>query len=424
MTMRMQNNSTKQMPPAALILVAAGSSTRIGSGIKKEYLQNGSGTVLSTAASVFLRTLPFCLTVVTYPFHDDAAEDEAALSCCRKALFSDPYITTAPTEILFVPGGISRQESVFKALGAVATWFKNHAINEDTRPLVFIHDGARPFVTGQCIMTVAETARLYGAAVPGLQPVDTQKEITADNTIARHLIRTRLTAVQTPQAFLFYPLFSAHKKAAEEDAACTDDTEIWDRYPDIPGRGKVHVVPGDPVNRKITYPEDLMLITPMEHPSMIHTGLGYDKHVLVEGRRLVLGGICIPFEKGESGHSDGDVLLHAITDALLGAAGLGDIGSYFPPSDMKWKDADSAQLLTIVWKDINTAGWKLGNLDCVIALEQPKFLPYREKVCLRIAEILNCSPDQVFVKAKTGEKLGDVGQGRAIEAWAACLLEK
>ncbi|WP_407426965.1 2-C-methyl-D-erythritol 2,4-cyclodiphosphate synthase [Treponema sp.] len=156
---------------------------------------------------------------------------------------------------------------------------------------------------------------------------------------------------------------------------------------------------------------------------MIRVGLGYDKHVLTEGRRLIMGGIEIPFEKGEDGHSDGDVLLHAITDALLGAAGLGDIGSYFPPEDQKWKNADSKILLKTCWSDVKNAGWKLGNLDCVIALEKPKFLPYREQVRQSIADNLGCSKEQVFVKAKTGEKLGDIGQGKAVEVWCVCLLE-
>ena len=157
---------------------------------------------------------------------------------------------------------------------------------------------------------------------------------------------------------------------------------------------------------------------------MIRTGLGYDKHPLVSGRDLMLGGIKIESDLGADGHSDGDVLLHAITDALLGAAGMGDIGSFFPPSDPQWKDADSKMLLKTVWDKITSAGWKLGNLDCVIALEKPKFLPHRQEVIDSIASVLNVNSEQVFVKAKTGEKLGDVGQRRAVEVWATCLLEK
>ena len=156
----------------------------------------------------------------------------------------------------------------------------------------------------------------------------------------------------------------------------------------------------------------------------IRTGLGYDKHRLVAGRRLMLGGVAIPFDKGEDGHSDGDVLLHAITDAVLGAAALGDIGSYFPPEEPQWKDADSRTLLARCWQDVRAAGWTLGNLDCVVALEKPKFLPHRDAVRASVAAILGCAAEQVFVKAKTGEKLGDIGEGRAVEAWATCLLQK
>ena len=157
---------------------------------------------------------------------------------------------------------------------------------------------------------------------------------------------------------------------------------------------------------------------------MIRVGLGYDIHRLIEGRRLLLGGIELPFAKGEDGHSDGDVLFHAITDAVLGAVGLGDIGSFFPPEDMKWKDADSAQLLKTIREKVRAAGWQIENLDCVVKLEKPKFIPYRQQVIESIARTLQIQPDQVFVKAKTGEKLPPVGTGDAVEATAVCLLSK
>ena len=157
---------------------------------------------------------------------------------------------------------------------------------------------------------------------------------------------------------------------------------------------------------------------------MIRVGLGYDIHRLVEGRRLLLGGVELAFEKGEDGHSDGDVLFHAITDAILGASGLGDIGSYFPPEDMKWKDADSAQLLKTVLQDVKKAGWTIENIDCVVKLEKPKFIPYRPQVIKSIASVLEVDASQVFVKAKTGEKLPPVGTGDAIEATVVCLLSR
>ncbi len=157
---------------------------------------------------------------------------------------------------------------------------------------------------------------------------------------------------------------------------------------------------------------------------MIRVGLGYDLHRLVNGRRLVLGGVEFDFEKGEDGHSDGDVLLHAITDAVLGASGLGDIGSYFPPEDMKWKDADSAELLRTVMRDVLAAGWTIENIDCVIKLEKPKFLPKRQQVIESVANILGVKNEQVFVKAKTGEKLPPVGTSEAVEAECVCLLSR
>ena len=155
---------------------------------------------------------------------------------------------------------------------------------------------------------------------------------------------------------------------------------------------------------------------------MIRVGLGYDIHRLIPGRALILGGVVLPFEKGEDGHSDGDVLFHAITDAVLGASGLGDIGSFFPPEDPKWKDADSAELLKTVMKKVQEQGWQVENIDCVIKLEKPKFIPYREQVIKSVAAALGIEPDKVFVKAKTGEKLPPVGTSDAVEAQAVCLL--
>lgn len=157
---------------------------------------------------------------------------------------------------------------------------------------------------------------------------------------------------------------------------------------------------------------------------MIRVGIGYDLHRLVSGRKLLLGGIELPFERGEDGHSDGDVLFHAVTDAVLGAAGLGDIGSFFPPEDSKWKGADSAFLLKTVMEKVYTDGWKIENLDCVVKLEKPKFIPYREKVIASIASVLGVEKSQVFVKAKTGEKLPPVGTSDAVEAYVVCLLSK
>ena len=157
---------------------------------------------------------------------------------------------------------------------------------------------------------------------------------------------------------------------------------------------------------------------------MIRIGLGKDLHPLVEGRKFLLGGVEIPFEKGELGHSDGDVLAHAIIDAILGAAGMGDIGEFYPPTDAAWKDADSIKLLKDAWEKVKSAGWRLINLDCVINCEKPKILPHRENIRQSLALCLGVEKSQVFVKGKTNEGLGPVGTGDAVEAMAVCLLEK
>lgn len=387
----------------ALIIAAAGSSTRMGLGCKKEYLPLDKGTVLSTAAKVFLKAAEINSLIVTIP--ENGRKD------AEKALFADPEIQSLLKDIQvnFVQGGETRQKSVYNALKSIPA---------GSADLVLIHDGARPFVTEQIIRDTIEATAKYGAAVPGLTPVDTQKQIDSEGFISQHLLRSSLSAVQTPQGFRYAELLQAHEKCIQDGREYTDDTEIWEKYAD-----RVKIVPGDPKNKKITYSEDYK----REKEAMninIRTGLGYDLHRLVSERKLIIGGVEFPFEKGEDGHSDGDVLLHAITDALLGASGMGDIGSYFPPEEPKWKDANSAELLRTVWNDITAAGWTLVNLDCVLKLEKPKFLNRRQEVIESIAKILSVEPNRVFVKAKTGEKLDSVGAGNAIEAWVSCLLSK
>jgi len=157
---------------------------------------------------------------------------------------------------------------------------------------------------------------------------------------------------------------------------------------------------------------------------MIRTGLGYDIHRLKRGRRFLLGGVEIPFAKGEDGHSDGDVLAHAISDSLLGASALSDIGELFPPSNPEWKNADSMKLLHNVYEKVKQSGWKIVNIDCVIICEKPKVLPFREAIRKSIAETLNIPIDNVFLKGKTAEGLGAVGKGKAVEAYVLCLIEK
>ena len=433
--------STNPQKNAALAIVAAGSSQRMGSLGKKEYLPLNGGSVLSETALVFLKTKVFSTIALVYP--------KGGLADAKNAFYKNPQTQelSQGVNIIFVQGGSSRQESVFNALKAIDRAAKKAGATPPRA--VLIHDGARPFLSQALVKKTLASALKYGAAVPALEPVETQKEIGSGSKIARHLKRSTLAAVQTPQGFLFPQILEFHRKAQKTAAAFTDDTEIWDKFSDK----KTRVIKGEPANIKITYPKDVTAgldcqrsqerseiissskISEATYRSYqnaaapkaektIRIGLGTDLHRLVKGRKLILGGIRFPFEKGEDGHSDGDALLHAVTDALLGAAALGDIGSYFPPSDPKWKDADSKKLLAAVWKDVKKEGWRLENLDCVIHLQEPKFLPRRQEVRESIAKVLGVDPERVFVKAKTGERVGPVGEGLAVETQAICLLSK
>lgn len=384
-----------------IVICAAGSSTRFGSSVKKEYLPLETGTVLSTCVKKFINALNISALVITVP-HNGTEQAKAAL-------FNDPSINY-PENIFFTEGGSTRQESVYNALLTLQS-LKNPP------EYVLIHDGARPFVTEKIITDTINAAILHGAAAPGTTPVDTQKLLDENNFIVEHLQRSRMSAIQTPQGFRLKELLEAHKKALQDKKEYTDDTEIWGKY-----CGKVMAVQGDAANKKITYASDYD--KKEKTMNTIRTGLGYDIHRLVEGRKLIIGGVEFPFEKGEDGHSDGDALLHAITDALLGASGMGDIGSFFPPEEAKWKDADSKELLKSVWNEVKKAGWQIENIDCVVKLEKPKFLPRRNEVIDSIAKVLEVESSRVFVKAKTGEKMDSVGSGNAIEAWVTCLLSK
>lgn len=394
-----------------LILTAAGSSTRMGSGIKKEYMNLGKGTVLSESTRAFFYTDTFSRIIITVP----AGGEKDACNALKKDAELWKDLSSSSTELIFTEGSSTRQSSIYNALKVLKEKISETNNNDE---VVLIHDAARPFVSSQIIKDIITSSIQYGAAVPVIPPVDTQKELNPDGTINKHLIRSTLGAVQTPQGFDFNKLFFCHTKASAIQKEYTDDSEIWDAFPELTENLKVHTIKGSSENLKITYKQDI------ETKSMTRIGIGTDLHKLVEGRKFYLGGIEIPAEKGEEAHSDGDVLLHAITDAVLGAAGLGDIGSYFPPDDQKWKDADSKELLKKCWNDVKEKGYRLGNLDCVLEFESPKFLPWRQKVIESIAQVLDVEPEKVFVKAKTNEKMDSIGQRLAIKAYCVCLLEK
>lgn len=389
--------------PSVLILLAAGKSSRMNSA-KKEFLPLGRGTVLSECAGRALKAEKFSQVIVAAP--KGAKRDaEAAL---KKG---DVPALLSRTPLTFCEGGGTRSQSVFNALKAV----------RETKCVVLIHDGARAEATPDLIRRVLSAARKYGAACPGVIPVDTQKVRAEDGTILTHLDRASVRAVQTPQGFLFPEILECYRLADARGMECTDDSEVWDSFPEVTGGRRVMLTEGSVENKKITFPSDIKAYGPEK---ILRVGLGEDFHVLSKGRALMIGGVRIPSDRGEKAHSDGDALLHAIGDALLGAARLGDIGSYFPDGDDRWKGAASSALLKIVACDVRAAGWSIENIDCVVEIERPMLLPYRDEIINSISGILETGTESVFVKAKTNEKKGDVGRGRAIRAFCVCLLSK
>jgi 2-C-methyl-D-erythritol 4-phosphate cytidylyltransferase/2-C-methyl-D-erythritol 2,4-cyclodiphosphate synthase len=408
-----------------VIILAAGNSSRMG-GEKKEFRplsQTEGDSVLARSVRAFLPFLPSRI-VITLPADNFDAHKARSESLLRQNAAIDE---NALQTISFALGGTERSESVFNALCFLD---EHEPQSKKENAVVLIHDAARPWLDAELIDRVLQKAKQNGAACPAMPPVDTLKESAASRL--RHLDRSKIFCVQTPQGFWFAPFLQAHHasrgvlRGANQKSGYTDDTEIWDEFAAQDGAfNPCELVEGSPNNSKITFPSDWRQENhgARETP-VFRTGLGFDVHPLVAERVLVLGGVAIPFHKGEAGHSDGDALLHAIIDALLGAAALGDIGSFFPPEDAAYKDADSRALLSAAWEAVLKARWQLENLDCVIELEAPKFLPYRDAVRESIAGILGVSRERVFVKAKTGEKMGEVGRGEAVKAWAVCLLQR
>ena len=401
-----------------LVLLAAGSSSRMKTSSKKEWLPLGSGSVLSEALKAFLLALPnLRLKAIAIAVNEGGLED------AKRAVNLDPSIQglLRGIPLFFCTGGKTRQESVLLSLEALdqANNGAGGSLFDSEGALVLVHDAARPFVSKNVILRVIDGASHYGAAIPAVPAVDTQKQLAGDGFIAHHLERRTIAASQTPQGFVFKKLLACHKLASATDREFTDDSEVWDAFPDATGGMRVRVVEGDVRNKKITFQSDI--------PSarqQLRVGLGEDLHRLVAGKKLLLGGVEIPSPKGEEAHSDGDVLLHAVCDALLGAAGMGDIGEHFSDTSEKWRDADSKELLRTVWNEVRGEGFALVNLDCVVHLEKPKIAGFKDAIKFSVAGILDVSPSQMSVKAKTNEGLGDIGKGNAVSVSCVCLLER
>lgn len=324
-----------------------------------------------------------------------------------------------------VAGGSERQYSIANALTAL----------NQKNGIIVVHDGARPLMETILVEEVIHAAMKFRAAVAGVPVKDTVKLADANNFVSQTLQRDHLWAIQTPQAFAAEVLNEAYRQAMAEGFLGTDDSALVERI-GIP----VKVVTGSYYNIKITTPEDLHVAETFlretqtgtdslhdgleRHEMTSRIGIGYDVHRLVDGRKLILGGVDVPFRQGLEGHSDADVLLHAIQDAMLGAAGLGDIGRHFPDSDMQYKGISSLILLANVRDLLIGEGWKVNNIDAVVVAEQPKLAPYIALMNETIAKTLQVSIKQVNIKATTTERLGFTGRQEGIAAQAVVSLIK
>ncbi len=367
-----------------VIIAAAGSGTRMGGGsreLPKQFMKIGGVPMIKKTVEVFEKNEyvdDICVVInETYrSMYEELLADCGKIRC-------------------MVPGGKERQESVGAGL--------RELMRISSFEYVMIHDGARPYVTGDIIEASLEAAAKHGACTAAVPVKDTIRSggITLE--------RDNLFAVQTPQTFERNLIAEAYNRAWSDGYVGTDDGSLAERL----GRN-VAIVPGSYTNIKITTREDL----PME----TRIGTGYDVHRLTEGRKLILGGVEIPYEKGLLGHSDADVLAHAIADAILGAAALGDIGRHFPDSDARYKGISSMLILEHTAELVRENGFEIGNVDATVVAQMPKLAPYIQQMTENIAAALGTVPERVSVKATTTERLGLTGRGEGMAAQAAALL--
>lgn len=383
------------MKRASAVIPAAGRGERFGRGSNKVFAVIAGKPILAHTLSVFEACDAISDIVLVTGQHELEAAGELV------GRFSFGKISH------IVEGGAQRQDSV------------SHGLAKVTGEIVAIHDAARPMVTCEMIeRSVAEAARI-GACIAAVPVIDTIKSASPDGSVAGTVDRSNLYAVQTPQTFQTALLREAYARAFEEGFCATDDAALVERM----GR-TVGIVPGSYDNIKITTPSDLELATMKLGGGETRTGMGFDVHTLVEGRRLVLGGVEIPHELGLLGHSDADVLLHAIADAILGAAAMGDIGRHFPDTDPKYRGISSLKLLEHVGQIVGSEGWKIVNIDATLAAERPKIAPYAQQMISNIAGCLGIEPGRVSVKATTTEKLGYVGRGEGMACWAVAGIAR
>jgi 2-C-methyl-D-erythritol 4-phosphate cytidylyltransferase / 2-C-methyl-D-erythritol 2,4-cyclodiphosphate synthase len=392
----------------------------MGRALPKQWLTVGGQTILERSLAAFDRHQQVQELIVVIP---------------PEALASAEFVKPATSKpVRFVAGGPRRQDSVANGVDAVSA----------EAEVVLVHDAARPMVSADLISRTIAAAASTGAAIAAVPVHDTVKQVAMEGGVGfieRTLPRETLFLAQTPQGFR-RDVLDAVVALGREAADATDEASLAER-----AGYRVQLVPGDPDNLKITTEADLARVegivrqadqadgadrkdeeagatttgSASKAPAM-RIGLGYDLHVLVEGRPLILGGVLIPYERGLMGHSDADAVSHAVTDAVLGAANIGDIGKLFPDTDQAWKNANSLRLLADAWTRVRAAGFTLGNLDIVVIAQQPKIGPHADAIRESLARVLDATPAQISIKGKTNERVDAVGRGEAIAVHAVALL--
>jgi len=391
---------------AAAVIAAAGCGRRFASGqappdrvlAPKTYVPFGAEPLLCASLRAFDRH-PQIAPIVIVAAPDALELAEAAIACA-----------SPQTPSLVVGGGATRQDSVRHGLAALAP---------DPPDLVLIHDAARPLLSQRLLSRCLAQCRERGSAVAALPVTDTIREAADDLRVLRTLDRTSLWRMQTPQAFRFADIWDAHQRAQAAGVQFTDDAGLieW-------AGGEVLLTEGEAANVKVTTPEDLAwaeVLCGVARGAM-RVGCGFDAHRLAPDRRLVLGGVTIEHETGLLGHSDADVLTHAVLDACLGAAALGDLGRHFPDSDPQYRDISSLTLAERAAALLRQRGYRVANVDATVIAEQPRIAPHAEQMRANVAAALGCPVDAVSVKATTTEGLGPWGRGEGIAAQAVVTL--
>lgn len=380
-----------------VIIPAAGAGTRMKREIPKILISLKGKTILEhTIRGFFNVNVHEMIIPVSEAIRSEVKE------LCNKL--------DAPFPIHIINGGVQRQDSIWNAL---------KMLDKETT-IVAVHDAARPFFDPELIDKAYPLLKKYDGVIAAVPATYTMKKVKSD-VVEKTLSRDTLWQINTPQVFHKNVLISAYEKAYADDFYGTDDAMLLERM----GRS-VTVISDVPHNIKITTPADLYsaewIMSKDKGVSMQRVGQGYDVHRLVKGRKLILGGVDIPHEKGLDGHSDADVLAHAIMDALLGAAALGDIGKHFPDNDAQYKNADSLLLLEKVGNLLGDKGFQIQNIDATLILQRPKVASYIETMRSNIASSLNIAISAVSVKATTEEGLGFTGKEEGISAIASVMI--